>query len=200
MKKFSTMTLVLVVAVMLAAPAIAGPTQVITITKSAGIGPGGADVYDFQYTPSDGSEFLTYTVVASFSAAVIAHPNQSAQSDDVTDGVAMDTFFNTAGSAFGVGAASYIFDVYNPGGFSPDSQPTAALNWTVFDTLAGDNMSWHLGRLILDPSALGTVSIGAQDQGHVGEEAANNFVFDIPEPATMLVLLGGAVLSLIRRR
>jgi len=204
--KITTVATALVLAVMLAGTAEAGLVQQVDLVVTAGIGPGGGHAYDFMYTNSDGNEFIMYSVVADFTAAVINDPIRGAngQQDDVTAGtplVAVDTFFNTAYSATGFGNASHTFDDYNPAGGTPDIQPTDSLDWTVFDTASGDDVAFHLGRLLLnDPAAVGTVTIIAQDEGHAGEELAETFVFDIPEPATMLVLLGGALLAVIRRR
>ena len=157
------------------------------------------EAYDFHYTHRDGDEYTNHRVTVEVSSGTgISDPTRGAsgQYDDTTDGKRIDTWFNTPSSANGSGPASYVYDVYDPTGASPDPEPTLNLSWAVYDTVTGDGMDFDLGRLLVSPDTVATVFIKTYDleSSGVGEE----FNFAIPEPATLGLLICGG-LALLRR-
>jgi hypothetical protein len=169
----------------------AANAAIVTCVNSA---PNQYDII-LQMQAGDG-DYLGHGIDAS--ANLLADPNQPVAEGGVAQ-AAGDTWVNTVGSSLGMGPATITYNVYNPGGFSPDAQPMPRLWWDVFDTLQGDNVGNVPGpvilvRLMTTPGAVGTADLTlGMDAGTTQHH------FDIPEPATMsLLALGG--LALIRRR
>lgn len=197
---FRQMTLM--AALVAAAGTQASADQIVTITETPNVADTGNVAYDFFYTPSPGGEFTNYRLTVTTQTKAIVDPDQSATSDQDSD--AIDTFANTVGSLFGAGDASYVFNAYNPTGFTPDDAPTDRLDWSVFDTLDGDSADlggtpWHLARVLVTPDALGDATIEVFDTANPGQGQTFSTTIPIPEPGTASLLIASNLMLLWRR-
>jgi PEP-CTERM motif-containing protein len=170
---------------------------------------------DVFLTPSAGSEFTNFDLIATPEVGQILDPdrNQSANAGDY-DGTKtrVDTWANTAFSSLDAGTPSFIFTSYNPGSppFTPsDSLPVAGgdpaiLNWSVFDTNTGDGPDfgpYHVARVMYEQGGKGTIDILAFDTvtAATGGELFSS-PYGIPEPTAIALACMGMIGLVIRRR
>ena len=173
-----------------------GPNVTMTETSQ-----GGFKILDFFYSSSTGAEFTNYKLnVQSSTGADLQDPIRAARSDQ--DGDTLDTWMNTVDSLFGINTASYIFNAYNPASLGSGAPPVQQISWSVFDTAAGDtntfdagppygfvNAPFHLARILVSPSGMGTAQFTAFDTSFAGVGTVFNFSYGypVPEPRTQNV-------------
>lgn len=185
-------TFAVLAVLVVAASASAGP--IVTMTQNS---LGGFNALDFYYSAGQGAEFTTYELQVHSDAANIQDPVKTAAGTFDADGDAVDTWANTVSSLLGGGGPSFVFTQYKPYGIGASAAPTKDLNWTVFDTETGDGNDipgvgqapWHLARVLVSPTAVGTAAMLAFDSqsGTVG--TAFSFSYgNIPEPTTLGLL------------
>jgi len=202
-----------------AAAAVNASASTVTFTPNAA-----GNYMDIFYTPTAGSEFTNWDLIAQPQVGSIQDPNTGQRGFNTSaGGVPVDTFANTVFSAVGAGPASYLFTQYNPGSAFPpvaaDQPPTAGasggpgtpnqLNWSIFDTASGDGAitgftPYHMARVVFSQGGKGQISVKMFDTAHtgVGESFQTAYGAAVPEPASLglagLSLLGLAAAS--RRR
>jgi len=174
----------------------------------AGLGAGG--YVDIFYTPSaDPSEYLNNDLIVSASVGGILDPirgNTGGQSDATTS--AVDTWAQTVFELFVANSSSYIFTTYDPVGSFPtfvgDPLPVTELNWSIFDTNAGDTdvlAPYHLARVLYTAGGGGTIDFLVFDTDTVvGGGELFSTVYGIPEPTTMALGCLGLLGMFVRRR
>jgi PEP-CTERM motif len=204
---------------LLVAAASVNAAPIVTMQQNT-LGTGKA--LDFYYSSTPGAEFLNYRLnVVNDNGPLLLDPTKAATTDQ--DGDAVDTWMNTVYSLFGFGPASQTFNAYKPTGIGADNPPVARIDWSVFDTGAGDtnhidagggvflDAPFHLARVMVDPQAMGTATFTAFDTLTLdGTGAAQPTVFQftyggepiIPEPTTFALLGLGLVsgFGFFRRR
>jgi hypothetical protein len=166
---------------------------------------GGFDTLDFFYSASaPPAEFTNYRLnVVNSNGALLQDPVKANTSS--SDPAAVDTWMNTVYSLFNLGPASYTFNTYKPTGLGSNTPPVAQIDWSVFDTGAGDtngpldtggpagvvNAPYHLARVLATPGATGTATFTAFDStsNGVGSVFAFTYGVAVPEP-TSLALVG----------
>ena len=73
---------------------------------------------------------------------------------------------------------------------------TEVLDWSWFDAVSSGPMTWHAARIVLTNDAVGTISMENFDADSGG--TPYTWSMPLPEPAS-LVMLGGGALFLLRR-
>lgn len=188
----------LVAALCFAAASQAAPLVTATVKNI-----GGYDVLDFYYTASPGAEFTNYRLFVQMSGGqnTIQDPVKSATFDQ--DGDALDTWMNTVYSLYGFGPASYNFNTYKPTGLGSNTPPINTIDWSVFDTGAGDTNSFdagapygvvsapfHLARVLVSRGTVGAWSFQAFDtQTTAGAAYSGTWFAPLPEPEPTTISL-----------
>jgi PEP-CTERM motif-containing protein len=171
-------------------------------------------IMDVFLTPSQGSEFTNFDLIATPEVGSILDPvrNESGNAGDYDASKSrVDTWANTAFSSVGAGTPSFIFTKYTPGSppFTPsDPMPAAGgdpdqLNWSIFDTNTGDGPDfgpYHVARILYEGQ--GTIDILAFDTltAATGGELFSS-PYGVPEPSSILLfgLAACGVFGLRRR-
>jgi hypothetical protein len=161
---------------------------IVTAATTINIGGSGLNAIDFYYASSPGADFTNYRLnFATTNGSLIHDPLPGVRQDVGSD--AIDTFMNTVGSSLGLSDASQIHNTYHPGGANSDPASVSHIDWSVFDTLAGDTNSiagvgdapYHMARVLVSPDALWDAKFTAFDTANPG--IANIFDFsNSPQP------------------
>ena len=195
--RIMTLTFALVVAL-----AGVSDAAIVSMDVTPNGGGAGIDQYDFwlDLVPADG-DFLNARLTVAMQSACIQDPDQD-NTTGGTGGVPVDTWVSTVFDYAGGSGASIIFNAYDPV-FPPpvDPTPVALLDWSFYDTYAGDDHNYTpalISRVLIDAGCVGVgdMLVFTEATAGVGE----NFRFDIPEPATLALLGVGLVGMVLRRR
>ncbi len=188
MRTFVKAIVVIGVMAMVAAPASA---WTITVTSAAATATG-FTTYTFEITP-DGGKTIS-SAEGDFQATVMRQVNP----------FTLASVFEDANGAMGGVAenpdsdSQFEFHTTIPDTLLIAAQSESATNLTAaFTSFAVKTSVFNLAHIVLPSDGLASYDILMVEDN---EEIRQTGEFGIPEPATMLVLLGGGLLAVIRRR
>jgi hypothetical protein len=183
MLNFRTFHLFAAVALIMAS--LAGGSPVVTMSTTLDIGGSGYNAIDFFYASTPGADFTNYRLNIETTNGAYIYDPAPRQRQDAGSG-SIDTFMNTVGSYLGIGDAVQIQNTYKPSGES--GSPISRIDWSVFDTLAGDTNSmagvdpapYHLARVLIGADAQWKASFAAFDTATSGVATTYRFANDLP--------------------